>query len=230
MEQYLPALRAAALFNGMDDNRILSILRCMDARVAQRRKDEPLLRAGERAQCMGVLLTGSALIVQADVWGRRNIMAKLTPGESFAEPFAAAGGAALNISVVPGEACEVLWLDINRTLTLCPSACEHHARVVRNLVSVLAKKALKFNEKITHMSRRTTREKLLSYLSGESMRQGALNFDIPYDRQQLADYLCVDRSAMCVELSRLQREGVLTAVRRHFTLRADALPPKDFLL
>ena len=101
---------------------------------------------------------------------------------------------------------------------MCPSACEHHNLIIRNLVATLAQKVLLFNEKITHMSKRTTREKLLSYLSAESLRQGKLSFTIPYDRQQLADFLCVERSAMSAELSKLQKEGLLEYQRNAFTL------------
>ena len=168
---------------------------------------------------MGLLLSGSALLVQEDLWGRRNILAKVAAGDAFAEAFAAAGGP-LNLSVVANEDCEALLLDLNRVLTLCPSACPSHTKLVHNLVAVLAQKLLVLNDKITHMSRQTTQEKLLSYLSAQAQRQGKLTFDIPYDRQQLADYLCVDRAAMSSELSKLQKKGLLQYHRNHFTLFA----------
>ena len=103
-------------------------------------------------------------------------------------------------------------------ISSCPTACDHHQKLIRNLVSVLANKILLFNDKITHVSKRTTREKLLSYLSAESIRQSSLSFDIPFDRQQLADFLCVERAAMSVELSKLQKEGLLVTKRNHFEL------------
>ena len=109
---------------------------------------------------------------------------------------------------------------IQRILTVCSETCPQHALLIRNLVSVLARKNLQLNDKITHMSKRRTREKLLSYLSSESLRQGSLEFDIPFDRQQLADYLCIERSAMSAELSRLQKEGLLQTERCHFRLIA----------
>mgnify|MGYP002602466311 CR=1 FL=1 len=139
-------------------------------------------------------------------------------GDFFGEPYAATPGAILNISVVAEEDCEILLLNIKRLLTACPTACDHHQKLIRNLVSVLANKILLFNDKVTHISKRTTREKLLSYLSAESLRQGSLSFDIPFDRQQLADFLCVERAAMSVELSKLQKEGLLITKRNHFEL------------
>ena len=124
----------------------------------------------------------------------------------------------LNISVVAEKNCEILMLNVRRLLVTCPTACDHHQKLVRNLVSVLANKILIFNDKITHISKRTTREKLLSYLSSESIKHSSLSFDIPFDRQQLADFLCVERAAMSVELSKLQKEGLLKTNRNHFEL------------
>ena len=145
-------------------------------------------------------------------------MSKIGPGDFFAEPYAAIPGSILNISVAASKNCEILMLNIHRLLTVCPTVCEHHNQLIRNLVFVLAKKVMQFNEKITHMSKRSTREKLLSYLSSEALRQGKRSFDIPYDRQQLADYLCVERAAMSTELSKLQKDGLLTTNRNHFEL------------
>ena len=124
----------------------------------------------------------------------------------------------LNISVVAEEDCEIIFLNIQRLLVTCPTACEHHQKLIRNLVSVLANKILILNDKITHVGKRTTRDKLLSYLSAESIRHSSLSFDIPFDRQQLADYLCIDRAAMSTEISKLQKEGFIKTNRNHFEL------------
>ena len=169
---------------------------------------------------MGLLLSGSAFAVQDDLWGQRNIMGKILPPGTFAEPFAATPGAVLNVSVVASVPSKVMFLNIQRITTVCSETCPQHALLIRNLVSVLARKNLQLNDKITHMSKRRTREKLLSYLSSESLRQGSLEFDIPFDRQQLADYLCIERSAMSAELSRLQKDGLLATERSHFRLIA----------
>ncbi len=220
MEAYLPVLEGSPFFTGMSGAEILSVLHCVNARAVTREGGAYILRAGETTEVMGLVLSGSVLVIQEDLWGRRNIMAKLQSGEFFAEPYAATPGAVLGVSVVAGERCEFLKLEVGRLLNVCQSACEHHNRLIRNMVSVLARKMLLFNDKITHMSKRTTREKLLSYLSAEAVRQGKRSFDIPYDRQQLADYLCVERAAMSVELSKLQKEGLLRTKRSHFELNS----------
>lgn len=218
MEKYLFVLKGCPFFSGMTEAEILNILRCVDATILNKQREEYIFRAGESTQVMGLVLKGSVLIIQEDLWGHRNIMAKITAGDFFAEPYAATPGSVLNISVVANEDAEILLLNVNRLLSVCPTACTHHTKLIRNLVSVLANKVLMFNNKITHMSKRSTREKLLSFLSSESIRQGKLSFDIPYDRQQLADYLCVERAAMSVELGKLKKEGILDTDKNHFVL------------
>lgn len=221
MERYIFILRNSPFFQGMTDAEILSVLHCVDATVQHIKKDEYIFRVGDSTRSMGLVLKGSVLAVQEDLWGHRNIMHRIGVGEYFAEPFAATPGSVLNVSVVADAASDIMLFNMERLLTTCPHACTHHNRLVRNLVSVMARRVMNMNEKITHMAKRSTRDKLLSYLSAESMRQGKLSFCIPYDRQQLADYLCVERAAMSVELSKLQKEGFLKTNRNHFELFAD---------
>ena len=220
MKKYLPLLQKSPLFADMSAEQITAVLHCVGAFVREAGAGEYIFNAGSRTQAMGLLLTGCALAVQEDLWGERNIMGKILPPGTFAEPFAATPGAVLNVSIVASAPSTVLFLNIQRTLTVCSETCPQHALLIRNLVSVLAGKNLQLNDKITHMSKRRTREKLLSYLSSESLRQGSLEFDIPFDRQQLADYLCIERSAMSAELSRLQKQGLLLTDRCHFRLIA----------
>lgn len=220
MDETLQMLLDTELFAGTREDELRSMMVRMNAVTKNYPQDAYILRAGEISSAMGLVLCGSVLLIQEDLWGRRNIMGQAGPGAVFAETFAAAGCMPLNVSAVASTPCRVLFLDIHRVLTVCPSACGFHTRVVANLVSVMAKKVMTFNEKITHMSKKTTREKLLSYLSSEALRQRTLEFCIPFDRQQLADYLCVDRAAMCAELSRLQKEGFLEYKRNHFRIHS----------
>lgn len=218
MEQYLFVLRNTPFFQGMTEEEILSVLHCVSATVIERKKGEYIFRVGDSTENMGLVLSGAVLSVQEDLWGHRNIMHRTGVGEYFAEPFAATPGSLLNVSVVAEEDAKIMLLGMGRLLKACPNACAHHGRLIRNLVSVMSQKMLSMNDKITHMAKRSTRDKILSYLSAESMRQGKLNFTIPYDRQQLADYLCVERAAMTVELGKLQREGYLKTNRSYFEL------------
>ena len=218
MKKYLPILKNSPFFKGLSDREILSILQCVNATTISRKRDSYIFRAGDSTEVMGLVVSGGVLIIQEDLWGHRNILSKCHAGDFFGEPYAASPGAVLNISVVAD--CEIILLHVQRLLTSCPTACEHHQKLIRNLVSVLANKILILNDKITHVGKRSTRDKLLSYLSAESIRQSSLSFDIPFDRQQLADYLCIDRAAMSTEISKLQKEGVIKTNRKHFELTA----------
>lgn len=220
MQNFLPLLRTSPFFSGLSDKEIISVLRCVKASSITKAEGNYIFRTGDSTDVMGLVLSGSALIIQEDLWGHRNILSRCSPGDFFGEPYASKPGSILNISVVAEKDSEILMLNIRRILVTCPTACEHHQRLILNLVSVLANKILIFNEKITHISQRSTREKLLSYLSSESRKHSSLSFDIPFDRQQLADYLCVERAAMSAELSKLQKEGLLKTNRHHFELLA----------
>lgn len=223
MKKYINILKSCALFNGLSDEDILTSLHCMGTKTKEVSKNQYILQAGDTTDSISLLMSGTAFVIQEDLWGNRNLITKLAPGDFFAEFFAVIPDAVLSASVVATENCEVVEVNINRMLAVCSSSCDHHNRLVKNLITSFAKKTLLFHDKVTHMSKRKTRDKLLSYLSTEAIRQGSLSFDIPFNRQQLADYLCVERAAMSVELSKLQKEGLLNTTNSHFELNADAI-------
>jgi len=175
------------------------------------------LPEGEKTDSLGLVMSGSVLIVQDDFWGNRNIMARITQGGIFAESFACTGEK-LTVGAEAESECEIMRLKVGHVLGSCPKSCAGHAKLVGNLISELARKNLNFNSKLGHMGKRTTREKLMSYLSAQAMKSGKNEFDIPFDRQQLADYLCVDRSAMSAQLCALRDEGILKFRKNHFVL------------
>ena len=216
---FLPVIRSARLFSGISEEELTAMLSCLGAE----RKDFPkgafVLRAGDTTDSIGLVLAGNVLIVQEDIWGNRNILSKAGPGQTFAAVYACAPGSRLNVGVVAETPVAVLFLNIKRILNVCPSACSHHSRVIRNLLGELAEKNLRFNEKLTHMGQRTTRSKIMSYLSAEAQRLGACEFDISFSRQQLADYLGVERSGLSLELGRMKKDGVLEYRKSHFLLR-----------
>ena len=166
-----------------------------------------------------MLLEGSIHIQKEDFWGNLSILNKISEGEIFGEVYACLGRDEILFNAVAQKPCTVLFLDVNRVLTMCPSACQFHGRLIRNLLSVVSQKNKLLTQKLEYMSQRTTREKLLSYLSEQSLRVGSPSFDIPFNRQQLADFLSVDRSAMSNELCKMRDEGILTFERNHFVLK-----------
>ncbi len=219
MKDFLPVIRSAQLFSGISEGELTAMLSCLRAEKKSFPKEAFVLRVGDTVDSIGLLLSGSVLIVQEDIWGNRNILSKAGPGQTFAAAYACAPGSELNVSVIAETPAAVMLLNVKRILNVCPSACSHHSRVIRNLLGELAEKNLRFNEKLTHMGQRTTRSKIMSYLSAEAQRRGTYEFDIPFSRQQLADYLGVERSGLSLELGKMKKDGLLDYHKSHFIMK-----------
>ena len=219
MRDDLEILAQSPLFQGVAPGDADAMLGCLSASKKQYGKNQTILQAGQRIGSLGMVLEGSVYITREDFWGNRNILAVVKPGQLFAEVYACRPDKVLTISAVTaGEGATVLFMDVSKVLTVCSSACPFHTRLIRNLMSILAEKNLMLNDKLSHVTQRSIREKLLSYLSMEARRQGSGAVEIPFDRQQLADYLAVDRSAMSKELGKMRDEGLLSFHRSRFEL------------
>lgn len=219
MKDFLHVIRSSQLFSGISENELAIMLSCLDTKKESFPKDAFLLRVGDTAESIGLVLSGSVLIIQEDIWGNRNILLKAGPGQSFAVAYACAPGSVLNVSVVAETPVTVMFLNVKRILNVCSSVCAHHSRIIRNLLGELAEKNLRFSEKLIHVGQRTTRAKLMSYFSAEAQRIGKYEFDIPFSRQQLADYLGVERSGLSLELGKMKKDGLLDFYKSHFILK-----------
>ena len=219
MKEYLSVIRSARLFSGISEEELNAVLRCLRAEKKDFPKEAFVLRAGDASDSIGLVLAGTVLIVQEDIWGNRNILSRAGPGQTFAAAYACAPGSRLNVSVIAETPAAAMFLNVKRILNVCPSACAHHNRIIRNLLSELAGKNLRLGEKLTHMGQRTTRAKIMSYLSAEAQRLGKYEFDVPFSRQQLADYLGVERSGLSLELGKMKKDGFLDYHKNHFVLR-----------
>ena len=220
MKKYLPVICSSRLFSGISENELSTMLSCLDTKTEDFPKDAFVLRNGDATESIGLVLSGNVLIAQDDVWGNRNILSKTGAGKTFASAFACAPDSKLNVDVIAETPVTIMFLNINRILNSCPSACAYHNRIIRNLLGELAEKNLRFSEKLEHMGQRTTRSKITSYLSAEARRLGTYEFDIPFSRQQLADYLGVERSGLSSELGKMRRDGLIDFRKSHFVLKA----------
>lgn len=218
IEKYDAVLTDSSLFAGISAEDIHSMLGCLAAREKNYRKGDFIHHPGDCIHTIGLVLTGCVHLLKEDLWGNANLMAECRPGEIFGEAYAICGDKPLELSVQAAASSRILFLNLQKMLTTCGSSCEFHNRLIHNLVVVMSEKNFSLSRKLEHMSKRTTREKLLSYLSAEAIRQERMEFDIPFNRQQLADYLSVDRSAMSSELGKLQAEGYFTFRKNHFLM------------
>ena len=203
-----------ALFQGISRQELPALLTQLNARRRQYDKGAVILHRGDQTARLGLVLSGTVHMVKEDFWGARTIVGLARPGEVFAESYACLPGAVLEVSVLAAADTEILFLDAAPAL----DGGAGGAQFSRNLLAMLAGRNLTLTRKIGHMARRSIRDKLLSYLSAQAMQTGGPEFDIPLDRQQLADYLAVDRSALSTALGKLRGEGVLTFRKNHFCL------------
>ncbi len=218
MEKYFNILKQCALFNNIGMKNLKGILGCLGAKVSSHTKGEVVISEGDEAKYIGIILFGTAQIEQVDYYGNRNIVANVETGELFCESFACAGIEYVPVDVVAKENTEVLMIECQRIIQPCGNACDFHRQMIYNLMKIVATKNLIFHQKIEVVSKRTTREKLMTYLLIQAKKNGDASYEIPYDRQELADYLGVDRSGLSVEIGRLCKEGVIRSRKRWFEI------------
>lgn len=218
MKKYLSVLKDSRLFHGVALEEIESVLECLGAGVRTCRKGEYVIRQGETLQELMVLLKGNLYIQREDFWGNRSIVNQISVGEMFGEAYAAPDSEGCFNDVVAMEDSEILYFNMKQLLENGTSSSSFHTRVLRNLYWAIAEKNRQLVQKLGYMSQRTTRDKLISYLSEEARKHNRDTFEIPFNRQQLADYLSVDRSAMSHELCKMKKEGMLEFQKNQFRL------------
>ena len=218
MKKYLEILKKCPLFQEIGENDLQRMLHCLDARIMQFDKKYTILAEGSPARFIGVVLSGSAQVVQMDYYGNRSILSEVTAGEVFGEAFACADVASIPVSVIANEPGEMMLIDCGHILHTCANHCDFHQKLIFNLMKDLANKTLLFHRRIEITSKRTTREKLMAYLFARSKQTGSQRFEIPFDRQELADYLEVDRSGLSAEISKLRREGIIRCEKNRFEI------------
>ena len=218
MEEYYSLLSASDLFYGLTSEELGSMLHCLGAKIVDTQKGDPVFLEGDPAGFVGIVLEGSVQVVQEDYFGSRSVIHHSGPGDVFAEAFSFTNLDTMPVSGYAVKNSRCMILSCRRMMTVCSNACTFHNRLVKNLLTLVSRKNLMLNEKIRFMSQRTTREKLLAYLSDQAKKTGSAEFTIPYDRQALADYLSVERSAMSAEIRKLKKDGILEVKGSHFRL------------
>ena len=211
-------LKKCPLFESIEDENLLRMLTCLGAKISLFDKKFTIFSEGTPAKYIGIVLSGEVQISTSDYFGNRSIISNATPGDIFAEAFACAEMNSIPVSAVATEASEIMLIRADHILHTCENHCVYHQQLIFNLMKDLAAKTLLFHRRIEITSGRTTREKLMTYLMQRATDAGASSFEIPFDRQELADYLEVDRSGLSVEIGKLKREGIIDAHKNHFTL------------
>lgn len=216
MKKVFEKVKANPLFKGIGVNDFEAMLACVEGQVRRYEKGEIIQLAGNPVNTVGLVLCGMVQVIREDADGKQNLLAELWDGELFGEVFACAGVSHSPVTVRACENCEVLHLNYGKIITTCSSGCNFHHRLIENMLTLMANKNLMLNRKLEILSKRTTRDRLLMFF--DQRRQGARKFTVPFSREELAAYLCVERSAMSAELSKMQREGLLRYDRNYFEI------------
>lgn len=219
MEKYLDLLKTVSLFANVDMSDIKLLLNCLSAKTERFKENETIFLAGNKAEFVGIVLSGQVQVVKEDFYGNKNIVASVETGQLFGEAFACADIKTMPVSVFAVEDCEIMLIDYRKIITTCSNTCSFHSKLIYNMLRIVANKNIILSQKIEFISKRTTKEKLLAYLSSEAKKAGSNSFSIPFSRQELADFLSVDRSAMSAELCKLRDSGVIEFNKNKFVLK-----------
>lgn len=220
MDTFLPIIKETPLFEGIADSDIKEVLQGLAVRCKTYEKGNFIFYAGDDVRRVGIVLSGLLHIIQEDYWGNRNILVPIGAGNMFGEAFACIPGICSTVSVAVMERAEILFIDVSHLLQAESILTKSREKLSMNLLGIMARKNMELTEKIRYISQRSTRQKLMFYLSDEAHHHGSPEFTISFNRQQLADYLSVDRSAMSAELSRMKKEGLLDYQKEHFLLKS----------
>ena len=209
MQEYSIILHSS-LFKGISEQQLTELLTELNPQSLSYTKGLTILSPGQTVHSLALILKGRVLVSKQDFWANRNLLSTFEEGDCFAETFACSG-TEIDVQVEALSDCTVLWIPVDRILK--------HPLMTHNLLQTLALRNLSLTEKLSHLSHRSTRDKLLSYLSAQSMKYSSPEFDIPFNRQQLSDYLLIERSGCSAELCRMRDEGLIDFHKNHFLIK-----------
>lgn len=207
-----------SLFKGIEFSDINSVLSCINSISKDFSKGEIVLQEGDNFNKIGIVLSGRLQIIKEDYYGNRNIISNLFEGDLFGESLAFSTSNAAPITVLCSTDASVIFLDSKRIISPCEHSCTFHNTLIFNLVHIISNKNVNLNNKIDILTQHTTRDKILNFLYLESKKRNSNHFDINFNRQELADYLSVNRSALSNELSKLKKDGIIDFDKNEFVI------------
>lgn len=219
MEEILSELQSSELFRNLTHQQLKSVLHCLNANIATYSAGSIIWHIEQTIHTVGLVISGKLSLETYDLWGNKSLVSWVQPGQLFGEAYALSPDTPLSFNVTAHEKSKVLFADINKLLGGCSKHCACHLIILQNLLLTTAGKNRELNQKVNHISRRSIRDKLLSFLSDQSRLQKSSSVILPFNRQELADYLSVDRSALSRELHHMKQDGLLEYTRNVFQLK-----------
>ena len=215
--EYINNLKKSKIFQNISDNDIKKLLPCLKATIKKFKKNQIIFHQGDLIEKVGIILYGELKIEKVDFWGNSSILKNLSNHEMFGEIYVFEKQP-LEVSIIANSDCEILFINFNKIISPCEIACTFHTQLIINLLQIFAHKTATMNKKIEILSKRSIEDKLLTYLKSISLKTNKIEFSIPYNRQELADFLGVNRSALSKELMRLEKEGIIEYNKNTFKL------------
>jgi len=218
VEKYIEILKNVSLFEGIEEDNIPSLLKCLSSKNESYKAGSVIFNEGDTVEYVGVVLSGSVQIITNDYYGNRNILSSVSDGGLFGEAFACAGTVKYPVSAVAISDSNIMLINYRKIITTCSNTCIFHTKLIFNMLKVVAEKNILLSRKLEFTSKRSIREKLMAFLLHEAKRKNNNSFEIHFNRQELADYLSVDRCAMSKELCKMRDEGILEFNKNSFNL------------
>lgn len=212
----IEVLKKNKLFSGLQETEISTVLNCLGSRKRSYPKGEFIFLAEQSQPAVGIMISGKAHVLKENVMGDSTIIGILNPGDMFGETFACMGKKVMPVTVAALEKSEILWLDLKRIVCTCQSACSFHQQLILNLLRIVAEKNAMLNKKMSYITHKTIRGRLEAYFYDLMDCSGSFKFVVPLNRNEMSDYLCIDRSAMCREISKMKSEGILDYKGQNF--------------
>lgn len=203
------------LFENIEDNEVLELLKCIGIKTKTYKKNTLIVKAGNKIDYLGVILDGSAEITKTDLLNKKTIIEELKINDIFGHNIVCLGLNKSPVDIIAKTKCEVLFLPFEKVVNPCEKACSYHIQLIKNVMKMISKRNTFLNDKLDIIAQKTTREKILALL--ETYKKDGV-FTIPYTREEMAKFLCVDRSAMSRELCKMRDEGILKFNKNQFEL------------
>lgn len=218
VENHMDEFKNQPLFYGIGEEHLMPMFQCLGTYIRTFQKDDFIIFCEEPVKCVGIILDGTVQMIKEDLWGNRSTLVTMGNGDLFGESFTCGDCLFAKVSFVAVSSVKVLFLPFDKVMHSCSMACVFHHRLIENMVRLIANKNIKLMEKLDITTKRTLREKISAYLSDQAQQNNSRYFIIPLGRLQLAEYLCVDRSALTRELNIMKEEGLIDFEKNTFRI------------
>ena len=206
------------LFEGLGRDNMDAVLGCTGYHISSYQKGQVVILEEEQIQHVGIVLSGAVDMIKEDVWGNKTLLTRMGKNELFGETFACGDDSRSVVTFIAPEDTRVLFIPFGRMMRTCSNACAFHQRMVENMVRIIANKNRDLMRKVEIVTKKTLREKILTYLSVQAQVQNSRYFEIPLGRSELAAYLCADRTALARELSAMKADGLIDFEKNMFRI------------